>query len=141
MEFEILGIKFRFSPACTGNTLSPRMTIKPVQPRVYGEYIPPMVGFHTVFGSAPRVRGIQGLGHSDCLIKRFSPACTGNTTESIASGSAPRVRGILPWPFRARMARMAAAVQPRVCGEYPVCVINCLGYAGSAPRVRGIPIT
>ncbi len=134
--------KFRFIPACTGNThAEPAANAPPaVHPRVYGEYrkiadgayglhgssprlrgIP--IGWKTLpfqNGSSPRVRGIRSEARSMMSCWRFIPACTGNTHYHM--------------PFY-----LMLTVHPRVYGEYASAASRSIIHAGSSPRVRGIP--
>ena len=72
-----------------------------------------------------------------------------------ASGSSPRVRGILNLAvgvmvfirfipacagntISAVVVIVGSAVHPRVCGEYPEGIFVCPLPLGSSPRVRGI---
>ena len=110
----------RFIPACAGNTpRRPSTGLRTtVHPRVCGEHV--VGGAHDghCSGSSPRVRGTQ-RGHArQVALRRFIPACAGNTT---ASRSCPP----------------RSAVHPRVCGEHRT---SSRGYQipfGSSPRVRG----
>ena len=91
----------RFIPACTGNTYR---SVSPcgwtaVHPRVYGEYIDNIMSRWDSAGSSPRVRGIRTGAQATRPVRRFIPACTGNTT-------------IFP------SGPMTMAVHPRVYGEY-----------------------
>ena len=78
-----------------------------------------MSALHGCTGSPPRVRGIHGCNLKSFCAGRFTPACTGNTVETVVNslperGSPPRVRGIL----------------------MNLCLQTLL--IGSPPRVRGI---
>ena len=94
----------RFIPACAGNSMT---TIRQplswaVHPRVCGEqYI-----FHFVnvcdCGSSPRVRGTGQCKPCHNLIRRFIPACAGNSQARDCFG-------------------VDATVHPRVCGEQDRC--------------------
>ncbi len=70
-------------------------------------------------GSSPRVRGILRYVGNDKPLRRFIPACTGNTNH---------------WP----RCKQSLAVHPRVYGEYGILDRLYLLITGSSPRVRGI---
>ncbi len=110
----------RFSPACAGNSLMrlSRHRSATVQPRVRGELDFPGCQTATEDGSAPRARGTRGAVTYYKAVRRFSPACAGNSL----------------W---ATMLTGDSSVQPRVRGElYNVHL--CDGpLGGSAPRARG----
>ena len=111
----------RFSPARAGNTLARALfaaTIT-VQPRACGEYVLKRSRPFPTNGSAPRVRGIQGIVRPFSASGRFSPARAGNTALILI---APRIM----------------SVQPRACGEYASTIGRKKSPIGSAPRVRGI---
>ncbi len=134
-------MRFRFIPACTGN--SARWTVSgrrsTVHPRVYGEL--------AVFVQ----RGRAWL--------RFIPACTGNSSSSLILSSFmavhPRVYGELRHTTRTtrRSTRFIPActgnssmaarisspstVHPRVYGELKTVVVVVNEFSGSSPRVRG----
>ena len=110
----------RFIPACAGNS-SPRPTRRQspaVHPRVCGELRRPPRPTRTRFGSSPRVRGTRASGSSNDSLRRFIPACAGNSS----AGGTPR---------------RSAPVHPRVCGELETPRLPCLAQYGSSPRVRG----
>ncbi len=73
-------------------------------------------------GSAPRVRGTPKAGCGAVPACRFSPACAGNT---LVQKTAPVHR----------------SVQPRVCGEHHLRCLGKIRKRGSAPRVRGTPVS
>ncbi len=112
----------RFSPACAGNASFVRSVFEKVavQPRVCGERHTPKRCFAEVGGSAPRVRGTLHRPRHSRLVGRFSPACAGNA-------------------LALRSSTIAAAVQPRVCGERYTATSIKKRIDGSAPRVRGTP--
>jgi len=110
----------RFSPACAGNTklrLSVVVT-STVQPRVCGEHIHSLGSPRKSAGSAPRVRGTPIRRPALEVLRRFSPACAGNTI-TVVTGIGVNT------------------VQPRVCGEHDVLLTGPNVNGGSAPRVRG----
>ncbi len=73
----------------------------------------------SVFGSPPRLRGIQPDEPGHLTLDRFTPAPAGNTDpERVPSPS---------W-----------SVHPRACGEYAVRSLRPEGCGGSPPRLRGI---
>ena len=110
----------RFSPACAGNThiLASRVATEPVQPRMCGEHGAFPLQTCRLHGSAPHVRGTRVDPQQGAGLKRFSPACAGNT--------------------RARRTRSPhTPVQPRMCGEHITANHRKPGFIGSAPHVRG----
>ena len=110
----------RFIPACAGNSAhynKPRPG-KPVHPRVCGEQRSSIRGPTMLFGSSPRVRGTVRISKFLVVIRRFIPACAGNSPLSLA--------GLL-----------LRAVHPRVCGEQAIRGTIAAASAGSSPRVRG----
>ena len=116
--------KSRFSPACAGNTfrLKSSAPYLAVQPRVCGEHSAPHRELRSRPGSAPRVRGTRPSAVCKVPSGRFSPACAGNTP------------AIIP-------TRWKHLVQPRVCGEHRGTAFRRHWRTGSAPRVRGTPLT
>ena len=151
----------RFIPACAGNSAgsSASRRRRPVHPRVCGELLKAAKAKTGEAGSSPRVRGTLSLPLVDELIRRFIPACAGNSQNSqsaafSSSGSSPRVRGTRQTGQRCRrVGRFIPAcagnsgrryngtcvttVHPRVCGELDYPDPAGLGEAGSSPRVRG----
>ena len=112
--------QFRFIPACAGNTgLNCHTPVHiPVHPRVCGEHVPRPPRTPCCAGSSPRVRGTPSPRLCDRFVRRFIPACAGNTLPPVAAA----------WP---------RSVHPRVCGEHvEVPVEGTVGF-GSSPRVRG----
>ena len=69
-------------------------------------------------GSSPRVRGTLQLNARRARVRRFIPACAGNTTP-------------------AALGTCRLTVHPRVCGEHTANPPSPLNSAGSSPRVRG----
>ena len=74
---------------------------------------------HVKFVISPRVRGSLGQSGKVVTIIGIPPACAG-TTRSVV-----RVSG-------------RCAIQPRVCGDYHVAVIETIIAADTTPRVRGL---
>ena len=75
------GHPVRFIPACAGNT-GPILLWSwpyPVHPRVCGEHGRSASSMAFWAGSSPRVRGTQPGPDHLFLIRRFIPACAGNT--------------------------------------------------------------
>ena len=64
------------------------------------------------------MRGTLAARRRPVQLRRFIPACAGNT-----------------WPDRRRASQIS--VHPRVCGEHDVKEILQSGSSGSSPRVRG----
>ena len=113
-------VGLRFIPACAGNTNTGVRSAGavPVHPRVCGEHLPQFLHDPEAVGSSPRVRGThEALGHV-AVVRRFIPACAGNTTRSKP-----------PTP--------PSPVHPRVCGEHGHRVVHIALDDGSSPRVRG----
>ena len=69
-------------------------------------------------GSSPRVRGTVFVMSDPRLVKRFIPACAGNSRPSWAR-------------------RVSSTVHPRVCGEQHLPNSQTSATNGSSPRVRG----
>ena len=111
----------RFIPAWAGNTATLRaaLLIRPVHPRVGGEYYKVSVAGIATSGSSPRGRGIQIQYIKAFSRHRFIPAWAGNTA---------RQEKWLP----------VTPVHPRVGGEYRTHEYLCIPQAGSSPRGRGI---
>ena len=131
----------RFIPACAGNSPFAVAGRRPraVHPRVCGELIIASSTANASAGSSPRVRGTRKLPVRAQQVRRFIPACAGNSTRDCNEdgehdGSSPRVRGtprIRCW--RTVVVRFIPAcagnsccrstswcsdsVHPRVCGE------------------------
>ena len=100
--FPILAWRYRFIPACAGNT-GPRGRSRgrsPVHPRVCGEHGTPPPRGCSRSGSSPRVRGTRRWRCGAGAAGRFIPACAGNTNAT-------------------RPLRRMSPVHPRVCGEHP----------------------
>ena len=156
-----IGQRWRFIPACAGNTPFPipLSVLLQVHPRVCGEHGTPAKWGCIKFGSSPRVRGTPQCHRRRWARRRFIPACAGNTAASKSlncpftvhprvcgehhslvsldpcrSGSSPRVRGT-------QLCDMcwgqAFPVHPRVCGEHCHVVKTKADRTGSSPRVRG----
>ena len=110
----------RISPACAGNTArgAGAGTCWPDQPRVRGEHAVPTSVRRCLTGSAPRARGtLRQPGQSESP-GRISPACAGNTIQSLFKG-------------------VLMADQPRVRGEHKASLFRLTPEGGSAPRARG----
>ena len=110
----------RFIPACAGNTMTKKSNPTPfaVHPRVCGEH-----GYLALLrnlrnGSSPRVRGTLLIVPVLAGVRRFIPACAGNTTYTGTS---------MP----------EQTVHPRVCGEHLRDWTGPWISTGSSPRVRG----
>ena len=172
----------RITPACAGNTRRSTCAFCSARdhPRVCGEYRASLRLRNTRGGSPPRVRGIPGWSFAGASNARITPACAGNTYSRgcfgrayrdhprvcgeydgvfswtyPASGSPPRVRGILvPTAPSTDTRRITPACagntsrlitssssgwdHPRVCGEYLSAGWSDSPPSGSPPRVRGI---
>ena len=90
----------RFIPACVGNSIAARgrWLGLSVHPRVCGELSQNNAGQTWLRGSSPRVWGTPVFPDGKSRIRRFIPACVGNSVMK-------RRRGCL------------VSVHPRVCGE------------------------
>ncbi len=110
----------RFIPACAGNTeaIGAAVNVHVVHPRVCGEHRQWPRDGYAAAGSSPRVRGTPLCKRVIESIRRFIPACAGNTH---GRPSVPSTR----------------TVHPRVCGEHLSRTIATLQDDGSSPRVRG----
>ncbi len=111
---------YRFIPACAGNTTGiTRLLIDyTVHPRVCGEHTKMSAVLNSRTGSSPRVRGTHVYGALCNKLKRFIPACAGNT-------------------FWTKEKTSPEAVHPRVCGEHTIQSDIVPQDRGSSPRVRG----
>ena len=112
--------EFRFIPACAGNTSSfanpwPQM---PVHPRMRGEHQMPFNTRRMPGGSSPHARGTRRLSFPELPVRRFIPACAGNTHRP---GTAHTVR----------------TVHPRMRGEHMVSGSYVRHCCGSSPHARG----
>ena len=110
----------RFIPACAGNT---RIDYdgqhnQPVHPRMCGEHTKSATIKVSLVGSSPHVRGTRSKLKKKGPVRRFIPACAGNTEYTMYSVD-------------------AVAVHPRMCGEHGN--LSCTFYPsnGSSPHVRG----
>ena len=110
----------RFIPACAGNTggLNTAPSGKTVHPRVRGEHIPAPSWTISENGSSPRARGTRGPDRRRRRLRRFIPACAGNTA-TVAEG----------------LSR--SPVHPRVRGEHVPRAGQFARNSGSSPRARG----
>ncbi len=110
----------RFIPACAGNTWPKcrQINIRAVHPRVRGEHPICQPLFQPKNDSSPRARGTPHRPIRRRVLRRFIPACAGNTYTA--------ARGIT-----------ASAVHPRVRGEHGGPPENASTGAGSSPRARG----
>ena len=134
----------RFIPACAGNSEAPHVVLRPypVHPRVCGELWLRSTPSPSRYGSSPRVRGTPGAAVEAHVLRRFIPACAGNSAERMRDnwadvGSSPRVRGtrigkqagerldrFIPAcagnSFHGRSTTGWLPVHPRVCGELAI---------------------
>ena len=132
----------RFIPACAGNADRSRAHrhARPVHPRMRGEHIthadgrsrrlvhPRMRGERTristyaieSIGSSPHARGTRSSGNSALPVRRFIPACAGNTHLS-------------------NLRCMLCAVHPRMRGEHLLWSWRPCHPSGSSPHARGTP--
>ena len=112
----------RFIPACAGNTCRPAPWTHraPVHPRLRGEHEAQQQLEHREYGSSPPARGTQPHQVDRGALRRFIPACAGNTPR--AATCAPR-----------------HPVHPRLRGEHPGVVQLSDMNVGSSPPARGTP--
>ena len=110
----------RFIPACAGNAGfdGDGRRVRPVHPRVCGERCRHQPPAQLLFGSSPRVRGTRQSALIFQRLRRFIPACAGNTQIDVG-------------------CTVDHAVHPRVCGEHHRTHIRRTDNGGSSPRVRG----
>ena len=96
----------------------PSWWVLPVHPRMRGEHD----SIHTIptkaRGSSPHARGTQQPSHLKPGVRRFIPACAGNTS-------------------RRKPRRSARAVHPRMRGEHFRWFEERCGKRGSSPHARG----
>ena len=113
---------FRFIPACAGNTNVANKSgkFRPVHPRVRGEHATRTPTGARMTGSSPRARGTRPQEWRDGVIRRFIPACAGNTRRSTSEAS-------------------LQPVHPRVRGEHQIRAARTSPTIGSSPRARGTP--
>ena len=119
-----VGNKYRFIPACAGNRQFHdfHTSLPTVHPRVCGEQFS-LSSFTGIFvGSSPRVRGTVFRRQIWRLVRRFIPACAGNSSQYY-------------------VPRGCSAVHPRVCGEQSAPRPSRRLPDGSSPRVRGTGIS
>ena len=114
----------RFIPTHVGNTSGGLCTgaPAPVHPHACGEYWFTDGGHGSLYGSSPRMWGIQFSTRAISVSVRFIPTHVGNT----AGCTVPN-----PWP----------AVHPHACGEYSNGAAFFAGSFGSSPRMWGIHFT
>ena len=133
----------RFIPACTGNSIQGRRpnANSAVHPRVYGELTSTRSPGWKRIGSSPRVRGTLETLRLRCCVRRFIPACTGNSTGpkldyNGVPGSSPRVRGTRR---HRRHRRHCTRFIPACTGNSTSVSLISGTTSGSSPRVRGTP--
>ena len=107
----VRGTLSRSSASCCGAT---------VHPRVCGELVGTPRHRPMLSGSSPRVRGTRQPGAGLVRLRRFIPACAGNS-------------------YRQQHCGCDKPVHPRVCGELPRAPWRGASLVGSSPRVRGTP--
>ena len=111
---------FRFIPAPAGNSAPSTSTNRSlsVHPRACGEQLSGLVGFHSMFGSSPRLRGTVIRQHPTNDPSRFIPAPAGNR-------------------LHPRSWARTVPVHPRACGEQMNQLTFASTSSGSSPRLRG----
>ncbi len=110
----------RFIPACAGNTIGMPSTnwLVSVHPRMRGEHFPDESAPTHTYGSSPHARGTQWVDLIASTLRRFIPACAGNTgSRRVCAGSVP--------------------VHPRMRGEHKSAARFSLSALGSSPHARG----
>ncbi len=114
--------RLRFTPTGVGNTKRRKRQSehRAVHPHGCGEYLQPTIRRVVDGGSPPRVWGILWTGRQGRTKSRFTPTGVGNTHGFGKRGD-------------------VQAVHPHGCGEYIVCISPGSSFAGSPPRVWGIP--
>ena len=110
----------RFIPACAGNRRAGSRACGrwPVHPRVRGEQTEGGCMEYRGYGSSPRARGTARLPHQLPVLRRFIPACAGNSAKPTTAPS-------------------CAPVHPRVRGEQLPRARRRGRRPGSSPRARG----
>ena len=131
----------RFIPACAGNsTVSVNEPMKvSVHPRVCGELCQRPCATASRSGSSPRVRGTHQRDDGAGDLRRFIPACAGNSRRprrvSTRRPVHPRVCGELALPLGRR--RPAERFIPACAGNSVAAKCAMREPSGSSPRVRG----
>ncbi len=112
----------RFIPACAGNTkkYSHISYMQAVHPRMRGEHHRRAIRRVIRYGSSPHARGTLGSTWHGQRLRRFIPACAGNT-------------------WNPNAANLRASVHPRMRGEHLPCRAGVVVRAGSSPHARGTP--
>ena len=111
----------RYNPAYAGTTTicESFRTLRPIQPRVCGDYGPPICSQSGSLDTTPRMRGLLFSGFVLRGRSRYNPAYAG-TTGSLFCLAA------------------ALTIQPRVCGDYvPPARLVCADH-DTTPRMRGL---
>mgnify|MGYP000025989511 CR=1 FL=1 len=151
----------RFIPACAGNSRKrlPITNRLPVHPRLRGELISENCNRICQRGSSPLARGTQKSWHYYFLLRRFIPACAGNSRNPFFSassvvGSSPLARGTHSWHNHGRAPKrfipacagnsttvktdfVIFTVHPRLRGELLAAITGVSAAIGSSPLARG----
>ena len=111
----------RITPACAGNTLSPKNKGRQTEdhPRLRGEYKERAKKSRPSWGSPPLARGILEVLEIPPRLEGITPACAGNTA-------------------RSHQPLQAYKDHPRLRGEYEKDVAKKQTNKGSPPLARGI---
>ncbi len=111
----------RITPACAGNTLSPKNKGRQTEdhPRLRGEYKERAKKSRPSWGSPPLARGIRARRREPRQRSGITPACAGNTS---CSSRNPKLN----------------TDHPRLRGEYEKDVAKKQTNKGSPPLARGI---
>ena len=112
----------RYNPAYAGTTLTEEVKNLNVaiQPRVCGDYNESRVIGNIESDTTPRMRGLLSHTIWGTLPLRYNPAYAGTT-------------------LRAFSRSFAAAIQPRVCGDYLDVDSIFQDSIDTTPRMRGLP--
>ena len=112
----------RFIPACAGNTCrgAAGTSSHPVHPRLRGEHAQCREVQQARGGSSPPARGTREQQTESRGIRRFIPACAGNTPSHFTLRTSP-------------------PVHPRLRGEHFGPWDGIDAFTGSSPPARGTP--
>ena len=156
---------WRFIPACAGNTSA---EVLPdlrgsVHPRMRGEHLRTSMSARADTGSSPHARGTRLRARPSFALRRFIPACAGNTPRNqrvafrnavhprmrgehrrtgpaagAVVGSSPHARGT---PNGSAPVNGRCPVHPRMRGEHSRMMSARVSSSGSSPHARGTPRT
>ncbi len=114
------GQQERFIPACAGDTSTSPLTstLTAVHPRMRGGHAVSTPLRTSAAGSSPHARGTRWVRRQDSHLRRFIPACAGDTSSDIGF-------------------RDTASVHPRMRGGHRSMIEEQIDSAGSSPHARG----